>query len=451
MTRNSPKQARNGFIPPEKVGNYKLMEPLFDGASLSVFQYEQNGKKAVIKFFNTDRKDLEEQDQILKSVSVQENSRTELAWNYLETYTDINGEKKNCIIEEFIPTTLREELDLEDYKLNSLEDRIRIGEDVLKAIKALHEEGYAHNDLHPGNIGRDQRNNLKIFDYNNSTKLEDIVDDKNDVELSTISKFSGYVKLKTNGSKSDSFMYGQLLYNILEDKEMFQEERDMTGKKEDYLELLQAHYSDSNDWNMLINDKLNNMSKKNQVFKEVIENCMHGKYDNITDLIKDFEKAEKNYKKSKPMSKLKRWGAGLAFAAGLTLFTGIAYNNGELTQELQEKNKENIELMLEEHDQYNQRISAIEGNYVNLHKHGVKTIGDSKIDYNLQIIDKLVQETNDNKLAYFIFDTFNEIKTPYDTKGINNPQETANRLITGYKNLSKTLGSLDTIFTDKKS
>lgn len=244
------------------MSNFNIIQ---NNAKKKVFLVEERGNLIIIKENNSDDPDIR---KMLKNEA-----------SVLKVLNDINiSPKLKNIYEDNTRIQLQEEFIegnlLNDIKLATFDDKLKMMSNILEAVLLLHNKGVIHCDLKPNNIIVTESNEIKIVDYEISC-------------LSNKNTFKGYgsipycslEQLKENevSFKTDIYALGIIFYEICFGFLPFDGSKEEIKKKKQ-----------ENKFNLSNNENLNN------IFLKSI-NTIENRYNSVKEFIEDMEIFKKIY------------------------------------------------------------------------------------------------------------------------------------------------------------
>ena len=228
-----------------------------------------------------------------------------------------------------------------------LEELIHIARGMASALTLQHTKaggkGRAHGDFNPKNIAYTLEGVIVLSDFGTTT----IGDRRTGHVGSELTRApESWSDSAVPAKSADVFSFGSTLYRMFTGKYLFQEE--LEGKFKDNPQAFIDYLKENKErWNSTIDEKLF-VGKIPKPFWKLMQRCLYDPESRIKDgveLSKELEKNIKNYYKSRPMSRLRRYSAvgGILALLGMGLF----YGNGTLDRFRTERDKHVKELEYE--------------------------------------------------------------------------------------------------------
>ena len=331
-------RTRTEFVPPNVKG-YELVRLMGRGEWTPVYLYRNRITRAEYAFKFLDpselaRRQIEERrltdGELWAKESLGGNTRSlpNVAYGSVEYADDGTPFLREEPIDRF----------LSDYLKNStptIEEIVQISRGLASGLKGMHKVlGRAHSDLQPANIGYITDGEVKISDFGASTVGDH---DRRNV---------GFLGVRAperfgNGEAevaSDIWSFGSVLYRMFTGEYVFEREFGMENL-ERFIETL---YLDRGSWNAVINQRVENAKRIPGAFRDLLKNCLHdedGRIQNGEELSIRLEKAVREYERSRPIARGRRWGI---IAASLLSLGSLARGYFHLDSERRElENKVN--------------------------------------------------------------------------------------------------------------
>lgn len=207
---------------------HKLLEKVGRGHYGEVWRAEFQGRQVALKIFTGDRKPAHLRREVFAQYALGRLEGEEGRWFPRVEHLDLDAEPAYLRM-EFI-----EGLPLEELLSNpalSLDQRLAIGEQVLRAVASVHAHDFVHGDLSPLNVLVSPSREVRLIDVGYGA----LFDVSADVALSTTTEdapagvasplYSAPERFKIAadgcGKPSDIFSFGKLLYHMITGEQPF--------------------------------------------------------------------------------------------------------------------------------------------------------------------------------------------------------------------------------------
>jgi hypothetical protein len=207
---------------------HKLLEKVGRGHYGEVWRAEYQGHEVALKIFTGDRKPAHLRREVFAQYALGRLDGEEGRWFPRVDHLDLDADPPYLRM-EFI-----EGLPLESLLANpalSLDDRLSIGEQVLRALSTVHAHDFVHGDLSPLNVLVTPARDVRLIDVGYGA----LFDVSTDVALSTTTEdqpagvasplYSAPERFKIAadgcGKPSDVFSFGKLLYHMITGEQPF--------------------------------------------------------------------------------------------------------------------------------------------------------------------------------------------------------------------------------------
>lgn len=196
-------------------GRYKILRLLGEGGMANVYLAEDIilCKKVAVKLL---RLDLQKDPQTIHRFKLEAQSTSELSHPNIVSILDVGSEdQRHYLVMEYV-----EGIDLEEYiqrnKPLSLNEAIRIMDQVLSAIICAHQHGVIHRDLKPQNILMDKMGNIKIVDFGIAVALNKSTMTQTNTAIGSVHYMSPeQARGSITTKQSDIYSLGIILYELI--------------------------------------------------------------------------------------------------------------------------------------------------------------------------------------------------------------------------------------------
>jgi predicted Ser/Thr protein kinase/ribosomal protein L40E len=206
----------------ESIHGHKLIEKVGRGHYGEVWRAEYMGHEVALKIFSGDRKPAHLRREVFAQYALGRLDGAEGRWFPRVEHLDLDADPPFLRM-EFIEGSPLEEL-LSNPSLE-LDERLAIGEQVLRALAAVHAHDFVHGDLSPLNVLVTPSRDVRLIDVGYGA----LFDTTADVALSTTNEdqpagvasplYSAPERFKIAadgcGKPSDIFSFGKLLYHMI--------------------------------------------------------------------------------------------------------------------------------------------------------------------------------------------------------------------------------------------
>lgn len=210
------------------VHGHKLIEKVGRGHYGEVWRAEYLGHEVALKIFSGDRKPAHLRREVFAQYALGRLDGSEGRWFPRVEHLDLDADPPFLRM-EFIEGAPLEDL-LSTSSL-SLDDRLAIGEQVLRALAVVHAHDFVHGDLSPLNVLVGPSRDVRLIDVGYGA----LFDAAADVALSTTSEdqpagvasplYSAPERFNMSaegcGKPSDIFSFGKLLYHMITGEQPF--------------------------------------------------------------------------------------------------------------------------------------------------------------------------------------------------------------------------------------
>lgn len=206
------------------VHGHALVELIGEGHYGQVWRAEYRGQTVALKIFTGDRRVSSLRREAFAQYALGRLEDGAAKWFPRVDHLDLDADPPYMRM-ELIDGTPLEEL-LANPTL-SLEDRLRVGEQVLQALAAVHDHGFVHGDLSPLNVLVERDRSVRLIDVGYGALFEA---GASDIALSTAPEdrpmgvasplYAAPERFKNApmqgcGKPSDVFSFGKLLYRLI--------------------------------------------------------------------------------------------------------------------------------------------------------------------------------------------------------------------------------------------
>lgn len=196
-------------------GRYKILRLLGEGGMANVYLAEDIilCKKVAVKLL---RLDLQKDPQTIHRFKLEAQSTSELSHPNIVSILDVGSDdQRHYLVMEYV-----EGIDLEEYiqrnKPLSLNEAIRIMDQVLSAIICAHQHGVIHRDLKPQNILMDKMGNIKIVDFGIAVALNKSTMTQTNTAIGSVHYMSPeQARGSITTKQSDIYSLGIILYELI--------------------------------------------------------------------------------------------------------------------------------------------------------------------------------------------------------------------------------------------
>ncbi|MBI3857437.1 MAG: protein kinase [Planctomycetes bacterium] len=207
---------------------HKLLEKVGRGHYGEVWRAEYMGHEVALKIFSGDRKPAHLRREVFAQYALGRLDGAEGRWFPRVEHLDLDADPPYLRM-EFIEGSPLEEL-ISNPAL-SLDERLAIGEQVLRALAAVHAHDFVHGDLSPLNVLVTPSRDVRLIDVGYGA----LFDTARDIALSTTNDdqptgvasplYSAPERFKIAadgcGKPSDVFSFGKLLYHLITGEQPF--------------------------------------------------------------------------------------------------------------------------------------------------------------------------------------------------------------------------------------
>jgi len=210
------------------IHGHKLLEKVGRGHYGEVWRAEYMDHEVALKIFTGDRKPAHLRREVFAQYALGRLEGQEGRWFPRVEHLDLDADPPFLRM-EFIEGSPLEEL-LSNPAL-SLDERLSIGEQILRALAAVHQHDFVHGDLSPLNVLVTLSREVRLIDVGYGA----LFDTSADVALSTTTEdqpagvasplYSAPERFKLDagglGKPSDIFSFGKLLYHMITGEQPF--------------------------------------------------------------------------------------------------------------------------------------------------------------------------------------------------------------------------------------
>jgi hypothetical protein len=210
------------------IHGHKLIEKVGRGHYGEVWRAEYMGHEVALKIFSGDRKPAHLRREVFAQYALGRIDGPEGRWFPRVEHLDLDADPPYLRM-EFIEGSPLEEL-ISNPAL-SLDERLAIGEQVLRALAAVHAHEFVHGDLSPLNVMVSPARDVRLIDVGYGA----LFDASAEIALSTTDEdqptgvasplYSAPERFKTAsdgcGKPSDVFSFGKLLYHLITGEQPF--------------------------------------------------------------------------------------------------------------------------------------------------------------------------------------------------------------------------------------
>jgi hypothetical protein len=210
------------------IHGHKLIEQVGRGHYGEVWRAEYMGHEVALKIFTGDRKPAHLRREVFAQYALGRIDGPEGRWFPRVEHLDLDADPPYLRM-EFIEGSPLEELI--SNPVLSLDERLAIGEQVLKALAAVHAHDFVHGDLSPLNVLVSPSRDVRLIDVGYGA----LFDATSEIALSTTDEdqptgvasplYSAPERFKVAvdgcGKPSDVFSFGKLLYHLITGEQPF--------------------------------------------------------------------------------------------------------------------------------------------------------------------------------------------------------------------------------------
>lgn len=210
------------------VHGHKLLEKVGQGRYGEVWRADYMGLEVALKIFSGDRKPAHIRREVFAQYALGRLAGADGRWFPRVDHLDLDAEPPYLRM-EFIEGSPLEELLANP--LLSLDERLAIGEKVLRALAVVHAHDFVHGDLSPLNVlvtpSRDVRlidvGYGALFDLPADVALSTTIEDQPAGVASPLYSAPERFKIAADGcgKPSDVFSFGKLLYHMITGEQPF--------------------------------------------------------------------------------------------------------------------------------------------------------------------------------------------------------------------------------------
>ncbi len=210
------------------IHGHKLLEKVGRGHYGEVWRAEYMGHEVALKIFSGDRKPAHLRREVFAQYALGRLDGQEGRWFPRVEHLDLDAEPPFLRMEFIEGSPLEERLSNPSL---SLDERLSIGEQILRALAAVHQHDFVHGDLSPLNVLVTPSRDVRLIDVGYGA----LFDSSADVALSTTNEdqpagvasplYSAPERFKLDpgglGKPSDIFSFGKLLYHMITGEQPF--------------------------------------------------------------------------------------------------------------------------------------------------------------------------------------------------------------------------------------
>jgi hypothetical protein len=210
------------------IHGHKLLEKVGRGHYGEVWRAEYMGHEVALKIFSGDRKPAHLRREVFAQYALGRLDGQEGRWFPRVEHLDLDADPPFLRMEFIEGSPLEERLSNPSL---SLDERLSIGEQILRALATVHQHDFVHGDLSPLNVLVTPSRDVRLIDVGYGA----LFDSSADVALSTTNDdrpagvasplYSAPERFKLDpgglGKPSDLFSFGKLLYHMITGEQPF--------------------------------------------------------------------------------------------------------------------------------------------------------------------------------------------------------------------------------------